>query len=88
MTISRKGSRKIRIDGYEYLWKVSKNGVLHLVVFIECGGTEMKLVVNYPRGCKKVILPREVKRFILLGIKDGWSTTNSEIVYNAEDTDP
>ena len=88
MTISRKGSRKIRVDGFEYLWKVSKNGVLHLVIFIKCGGIEMKVVVNYPRGCHRVIKPKEVKRFILQAIKDGWSTTNSEIVYSAADSEP
>ena len=84
MAISKKGSRRIRIDNHEYRWKVSKNGVLHMVAFREEEGKVIKVVVNYPRGVNKKVTPREVKRFILLAIKDGLSYENNCVVYSAE----
>ena len=83
MAISRKGSRNIVVDGKKYRWKVSKNGVLHLVVFREEEGVELKIIVNYPHGENKYVKPSEVKQFILLAIKDGLSLTNPSVTYQA-----
>jgi len=83
MAISRKGSRKIIVNGKKYRWKVSKNGVLHLVVFRDEEGVSLKIIVNYPDGEKKYIKPKEVKQFILLAIKDGLSIDHPSVVYQA-----
>lgn len=83
MAISRKGSRNITVDGESYRWKVSKNGVLHLVVFREEEEGDLKIVVNYPEGESKYIKPREVRKFIQLARKDGLSMKNPTMVYSA-----
>lgn len=82
MSISRKGSRQITVNNKKFRWKVSKNGVLHLVIFRNKGDRVMKVIVNYPKNEHKIIKPKEVKQFLLLALKDGLSFDNS-IVYNA-----
>lgn len=43
---------------------------------------ELKIVVNYSKDEKKVILPNEVRKFILLAFKDGLSLENPAMVYS------
>lgn len=86
MAIPRKGSRKISVGGYQYLWMATGNdGWIDLIVCISSGeGQKLKAQFNYHsvhlpvenafRLTQKLnITPFIVKQVIIYGLNLGWT---------------
>lgn len=85
MSISLKNARTITVNKQIYKWKVSKNGVLHLVIFKKKHPDHkalLKIVVNYPDPPKKfMITPKEVREWILHAIENGFGRSMEQVYY-------
>jgi hypothetical protein len=77
VTLARKGTRRITVDGSKYIWKVSvDSGYFTLVVELE-SGTGQRLEARTKRdrhwGDKRSITPAGVAAVIRAAVREGWT---------------
>jgi hypothetical protein len=91
VTLARKGTRRITVDGAKYVWKVSvDSGYFTLVVELESGaGQRLEARTQYARhrGDKRSITPAGVAAVIRMAVREGWTPGVKVSPYRMTDID-
>ena len=91
MTLAKKGTRRISVDGSRYLWKVSvDSGYFTIVVLPESGaGQRLEARTSHDRhwGDKRSITPGGVAAVIRTAIQEGWTPDAKKASFRMLDID-
>ncbi len=75
MTLAKKGTRRITVEGIEYCWLVSPDAELNLALVVECVSSKQKIATCVEYG--NIISPWLARQAIWYALSKGWHPHNS-----------
>lgn len=92
MTLPRKGSRTITVDGCDYRWVVSADSGFMLLVVERDNGTGQRMEASFGYGDRDggqdhEVTPAVVGRAIALALQEGWRPNGTGMPFRLADAE-